>query len=102
MEQIINMYYKDNAKKLHKMVDNILIKLHFQDIDNTDFYSLANEIFIDVIRRYDDERSFNGFLYSCLLNKFKTEMTKRNRVKRQSDRNAISLETPIKNDEKLL
>lgn len=99
MEQIINMYYKDNAKKLHKMVDNILIKLHFQDIDNTDFYSLANEIFIDVIRRYDDERSFNGFLYSCLLNKFKTEMTKRNRVKRQSDRNAISLETPIKNDE---
>ena len=26
-------------------------------------------------------------------------MTKRNRVKRQSDRNAISLETPIKNDE---
>lgn len=98
MEVIINSYYEDNAKKLHKMVDQILFKLRF-DVDNEDFYSLANEIFVDVIRRYDRKQDFDGFLYSCLTNKFKTEMTRRNRKKRQADKNSISFDTPISNDE---
>ena len=78
MEAIINAYYTKDAKKLHKMVDKILIKLKF-NVDNEDFYSLANEVFVDVIKRYDNSKSFDGFLYSCLTNKFKTEMTRRNR-----------------------
>lgn len=95
MEKILDSYYKDNAKKLHTMVDKILFKLKFYDVDNEDFYSLANEIFVDVLKRYDGEQDFNGFLYSCLVNKFKTEMTRRNRQKRQADRMAVSLDTPI-------
>ena len=98
MEAIINAYYTKDAKKLHKMVDKILIKLKF-NVDNEDFYSLANEIFVDVIKRYDNSKSFDGFLYSCLMNKFKTEMTRRNRSKRQADKNAISIDTPIGDDE---
>ena len=98
MEVIINAYYAKDAKKLHKMVDKILIKLKF-NVDNEDFYSLANEIFVDVIKRYDNSKSFDGFLYSCLMNKFKTEMTRRNRVKRQADKNSISIDTPIGDDE---
>ena len=98
MEAIINAYYTKDAKKLHKMVDKILIKLKF-NVDNEDFYSLANEIFVDVIKRYDNSKSFDGFLYSCLTNKFKTEMTRRNRSKRQADKNAISIDTPIGDDE---
>ena len=98
MELIINAYYAKDAKKLHKMVDKILIKLKF-NVDNEDFYSLANEIFVDVIKRYDNSKSFDGFLYSCLMNKFKTEMTRRNRSKRQADKNAISIDTPIGDDE---
>lgn len=94
MDIIINSYYENNAKKLHKMVDNVLFKLKF-DVDNEDFYSLANEIFVDVIKRYDKSQDFNGFLYSCLINKFKTEMTRRNRQKRQCDNNSISIDTPI-------
>ena len=99
MEQILNLYYANNAKKLHSMVDKILKKLQFVDIDNEDFYSLANEIFVDVLKRYDGKQDFNGFLYSCLTNKFKTEMTRRNRFKRQADKMAVSWEEKVGNDE---
>lgn len=100
MEQILITYYANNAKKLHKTVDKILFKfggLSNKDLD--DFYSLANEVFADVIERYDKSQSFDGFLYSCLLNKIKSEMTKRNCEKRKADRMSISIDTPIGDDE---
>ena len=102
MEQILITYYADNAKKLHKVVDKILLKfggLAYKDLD--DFYSLANEVFVDVMTRYDNSQSFDGFLYSCLVNKIKTEMTRRNREKRKADRMSISIDTPIGDDESL-
>ena len=100
MEAIINAYYVNNASKLHKMVDKILFKLKFVDVDREDFYSLANEIFVDVIKRYNGKQDFDGFLYSCLTNKFKTEMTRLNRQKRQADKMALSLEEKVGNDDK--
>lgn len=96
MEEILVTYYADNARKLHKVVDKILLKfggLSNKDLD--DFYSLANEVFVDVMRRYDNSQSFDAFLYSCLLNKIKTEITRRNRQKRRADRIAVSIDTPI-------
>lgn len=95
MEKILDLYYSNNAQKLHTMVDKILFKLKFHDVDNEDFYSLANEIFVGVLNKYDGKQDFNGFLYSCLTNKFKTEMTRRNRQKRQADKMSISWETPV-------
>lgn len=100
MEQILITYYTDNAKKLHNIVDRILLKfggLSNKDLD--DFYSLANEVFVDVMRRYDNSQPFDPFLYSCLSNKIKTEMTRRNREKRKADRMSISIDTPIGDDE---
>lgn len=102
VETIINSYYENNAKKLRNMVDKILFKLKFVDVDNEDFYSLANEIFVDVLKRYDNQQDFDGFIYSCLVNKFKTEMTRRNRQKRQADRMSLSWEEKIGNDEESL
>lgn len=99
MDSIVNSYYANNAIKLRKMVDKILIKLKFYEVDNEDFYSLANEIFVDVLKRYDGKQDFDGFLYSCLMNKFKTEMTRRNRQKRQADRTALSLDEKVGSDE---
>ena len=100
MDQILITYYSNNAKKLHRIVDKILLKFGgLSDKDLDDFYSLANEVFVDVMRRYDDSQSFDTFLYSCLLNKIKTEMTKRNREKRKVDRMSISIDTPIGDDE---
>ena len=100
MDKILSTYYSNNAKKLHKVVDKILLKfggISNKDLD--DFYSLANEVFVDVIKRYDGSQSFDGFLYSCLLNKIKTEMTRRNREKRKADRMSISIDTPIGDDD---
>lgn len=77
----IQLYFENNAKKLSDMIDKILQKLRF-NVDKSDFYSLGNEIFIDVLRRYDEIQDFDGFLYSCLEKKFKTEMTRRTRDKR--------------------
>lgn len=91
--QILDTYYADNARKLHRVVDRILSKfggLTYKDTD--DFYSLANMVFADAIKRYDDSQSFDGFLYSCLSNKIMSEITKRNREKRKADRLSISLE----------
>lgn len=100
MEQIINTYYENNAQKLHRMVDKILLKfggLSNKDLD--DFYSLANEVFVDVIRKYDNSQAFDVFLYSCLLNRIKSEITRRNREKRKADLMSISIDTLIGDDE---
>lgn len=100
MERILITYYSNNAQKLHKMVDKILLKFGgLSDKDLDDFYSIANEVFCDVMRRYNGSQSFDTFLYSCLLKKFKTEMTRRNREKRKTDRMSISIDTPIGDDE---
>lgn len=96
MDQIILSYYKDNAKKLHHMVDRILFRMGFSGTgEEEDFYSLANEVFVEVMQRYDKLQSFDGFLYSCLCNRFKTEMTRRNRQKRYCDRYAVSMDAPV-------
>lgn len=98
---ILNTYYADNARKLHKMVDSILCKFGgLSSKDTDDFYSLANEVFVDVMKRYDSSQPFEVFLYSCLLNKIKTEMTRRNREKRKADRMCISIDAVNDDDEK--
>lgn len=97
---ILETYYADNAKKLHKIVDKILMKFGgLSGRDKDDFYSLANEVFVDVMKRYDSKQSFDGFLYSCLSNKIKTDITKRNREKRKADRLSISLDAFTEDEE---
>ncbi len=89
MEQIINSYYADNARKLRRMVDKILLRFGgLSDKDKDDFYSLANEVFVDALKRYDGVQPFGGFLYVCLSNKVMSEITKRNCYKRKADRMA--------------
>lgn len=82
LEPIVESYYTNNAKRLYDMVDKVLYKLHFLDVDKNDFYSLANEVFMYTLRDYDESQSFNAFLYSCLYKKFCSEMTSRTRDKR--------------------
>lgn len=96
MEQILDEYYANNARKLRKMVDRILLKfggIYGKDMD--DFYSLANEVFVDAMGRYDGVQPFGGFLYACLKNKILSEITRRNSEKRKADRMAVSIDTPV-------
>lgn len=99
LKPIVDSYFANNAKKLYNMVDKILFKLCFTDVDKNDFYSLANEVFMYTIRDYDPSKSFDGFLYSCLYKKFCTEMTRRCRKKRKADKMDISIDAPIGDDE---
>ena len=98
MEYIISTYYENDAKKLQHLSDKVLRKLKLFDVDKDEFYSLADEIFFNAIRSYDGKSDFDGFVYSCLLNKFKSYLTRSNRVKRRADKLAISIETPIDED----
>ncbi len=55
MEELLKAYYADNAKKLRGLVDKILSKFGgLSDKDRDDFYSLANEVFVDAMRRCED------------------------------------------------
>lgn len=97
---LLKAYYADNAKKLHRVVDKMLLKFGgLSEKDRDDFYSLANEVFVDVMRRYDETQSFDGFLYSCLSNKIMSEITRRNREKRRADRMCTSLDAVNDNGE---
>ena len=99
MEKILNAYYADNAKKLRAVVDKILFGFGgISGKDYDDFYSIANEVFANIMRKYDGEQNFDGYLYSCLQNKLKTEMTARNRKKRITDRMVISIDAPVGDD----
>ena len=93
-KDLVDLYFKNDGKVLYSLIDKVLFKLKF-DVEKSDFYSLGSEIFLDALCRYDETQDFNGFLYSCLMNKFKTEMTRRNRQKRQGDNNSISIDMPI-------
>ena len=86
MMDIVNEYYNDNAKKLHRIVDNILRKYGgISDKDKDDFYSLANEVFAVSLRDFDSNKcNFDGFLYSNLVKKIITEIRDRNREKRSN------------------
>lgn len=99
----LNIYYADNAKKLYDIVDKIL--LEFGGISNKDvdyFYVIASDVFADICLKDSYESSkgdFHAYIYSCLYNKIKTEITKRNREKRKADRMSISIYTPVGDDE---
>lgn len=102
MEEILISYYANNAKKLHNMVDKILLKFGgLSDKDFDDFYSLANEVFVEAMRQYDGSQPFDTFLYYCLWNRIKSEMTRRNREKRRADRMTVSIDMPIEEDENI-
>lgn len=100
MDQILISYYENNAKRLRAVVNRILAQFGgFSSKDTDDFYSLANEVFADVLKRYDGQKPFDSFLYCCLANKIKSEMTKRNRRKRKADELSVPLDAPFGEEE---
>lgn len=101
MELLLRDYYTNEGEKLHRMVIQILSKfggLYEKDLD--DFYSIANEVMVDVCHSYDTSQNFEVYLWSCLSNRIKTEITRRNREKRRADRISISMDTGLGGDSK--
>lgn len=87
MEHILNSYYKDNAKKLHNVVNQIFYRKYggIAERDMDEFYSVANDVFADIVKhnRYDKSKGdFDGFLYGALSLAIVDEFKKQNRDKR--------------------
>lgn len=84
----IDEYYRmdeNGNSKIKRIVERCLIKyggLSQKDYD--DFHSVANETFTKALKLYDGKSNFDTYVKSCLLKKFKTELTRRNRKKRSN------------------
>ena len=72
MEQIINTYYADNAKKLNAVVNQIFIT-HYGGISGKDieeFYGIGSDVVMDIVwnKRYDPFKGdFDGYIYRSIL-----------------------------------
>lgn len=71
IEEFVNPYYENNAKKLHMVVNKIFYRKYggIAGKDMAEFYSVANDVFTDIVinKRYDSsEGDFDGFLYGAL------------------------------------
>lgn len=95
MEEILEIYYADEAKKLHNLVDKIVSKkfggTRGKDMDS--YYSSANEVMADIVKnhRYDPSKgNFEQFLRSSLAKAFIDDYKYDNRDKRRAK---IEIET---------
>lgn len=80
-------YFKDDAKKLTKMVDKIFRKKYggISEYDMPEFYSVAIDVCVDIVQhdRYDKTKgSFAGFLHGALDCAIIDEFKKQTRDKR--------------------
>lgn len=106
-------YYTDKSNKiLNQIAKGLFSKFGgITNADHDDFYSIANEQLLYCIFNYDEKKNdnFENYLKFIILNKFKQEMTKRNRDKRShrtydEDGNVVylptlSLDAPMESDE---
>lgn len=89
MEEILEIYYADEAKKLHNLVDKIVSKkfggTRGKDMDS--YYSSANEVMADIVKkhRYDPSKGkFEQFLRGSLAKAFIDDYKYDNRDKRRT------------------
>lgn len=118
-QQLLDKYYSNNASKLHSIVHQIMMKNKIYCADKDDFYSIANESFIQSLKDFNrkhgisvefdnymcvylneqQEDEFKRYLYTSISNRIKSEITKRNTFMRQADKFSISLDKPINEQE---
>lgn len=87
VEQILNSYYENGAQKLHNVVNQIFYRKYggIANKDMDEFYSVANDVFSDIILndRYDESKGdFDGFLYGALDFAIIDEFKRQHRDKR--------------------
>lgn len=99
LEPYLQPYYENDGKKLNQLVSEVLLNLKYYDVAKDEFISLADEIITNAMYDYDFKQDFKGYIYRCLENKFKSEMTRSNRIKRKADKMAISWDEKIGNEE---
>lgn len=98
---LLEPYCENDMCRLKKMSRSIFMRFNepLAGADYDDFYSIANMTLWQAYNSYDADTgvSFEGFLYSCLQKKFKTELAHRHRQKRILNQLAISLDADNRN-----
>lgn len=87
MEQFLNTYYDNNAKKLHTVIDQIFYKYFggTKGKDMEEFYGIGTDVLIEIWEKktYDASKGdFDGYIYRALSMAFIDEFKKQNRDKR--------------------
>lgn len=94
---VLQPYCENDMKKLKRMSRTIFMRFNepLTNVDYDDFYSIANITLWQAYNSYDPDKgvSFEGFLYSCLEKKFKSELTNRHRHKRVINQFVTSLDS---------
>lgn len=100
---VLQPYCENDMRLLKKISKSIFMRFNepLAKADYDDFYSIANLTLWRAYNSYNSDMgiSFEGFLYSCLQKKFKTELTRRHRQKRILNQFAVSLDGIMGNDE---
>ena len=92
MEQLLNSYYENNAKKLHTTVNKIFNKHYGGTVgrDMEEFYGIGSDVLIDILKKYKSGRStydsskggFDGYVYRAISMAITDEFKRQNRDKR--------------------
>lgn len=97
--RITDEYFKNGGAKIRRLSDTVLRKIGYVPYYPDEYYSLAGEVFNQVLETWDGTRKFESLLYTCLLNRFKSLLTKENAQKRGGQDNPdVSLYAEIGED----
>lgn len=101
--EIIQPYCENEMRRLKNMSKSIFTRFNIplSESDYDDFFSTANLTLWQAYNAFDPDLgvSFGAFLYSCLKRKFASEVKSRYRKKRLADRNSVSLDTSLDEEE---
>lgn len=99
--EIYNYYLRNEMSVLKRICYPMIKKIGgISESDYDDFYSIANETLYQAAQSYDEDKNdnFDLFLRGCISRKFKTELTKRNRIRRIDASKIDSLDRKISTD----
>lgn len=101
---LLQPYCENEMKLLKRISKSIFMKFNepISNADYDDFFSIANATLWQAYQAYDPDKGvcFEGFLYSCLQKKFKTELRNRHRDKRVVNQFAVSLDAVNEDEDK--
>lgn len=97
---LLQYYCKNNMKKLIELSHKVLKKIgRYNEPCLEDFYSISNEELWKAVCHYDPNNDSNAkfetYFFSILERKFKSEISKRNRDKRNNGLQNLSLDKEI-------
>lgn len=92
--EYLDFYCRNEAINLKQLVNSVLAELHIKTLDREECYSIANTVLFEVWKDFHkrpENFDFKIYFRMCLKNRLKTELTAQNRIKRQCDKNTVSI-----------